>query len=99
MDPTVDVLTIYPAAWAALFAGLAEGLVFGLVALSTAALVVTVLAVILGSLTGQSDDGPETGALAALRRPAYDGPAYDDRGVVVQLAVVRQQRQQERLRA
>jgi hypothetical protein len=30
MDPTIEVLTIHPAAWAALFQGLAEGIAYGL---------------------------------------------------------------------
>jgi hypothetical protein len=50
MDPTIDVLTIYPAAWAALFQGLAESLIYGIVGMATAAITATVLVVTLGGL-------------------------------------------------
>lgn len=95
MDPTVDVLTIYPAAWAALFSGLAEGLIFGLVGLATAALVLTVLAVALGNLICRLDEGPDEIGLAALAGQS----ANNAHGIIVQLAAVRQRRQQEQRRA
>ncbi|MCC7368971.1 MAG: hypothetical protein IT306_11140 [Chloroflexi bacterium] len=50
MDPTASILSIYPAAWAALFQGLAEGLVFGLVVIASLALLTAVLAVSLSGL-------------------------------------------------
>lgn len=88
MDPTIEVLTIYPAAWAALFQGLAEGLIYGLVGIATAAIVATVLIVTLGSLRDCCrTDGPFTDLSQAVN---------DDMPGIVNLAVVRQQRQRRR---
>jgi hypothetical protein len=94
MDPTVDVLTIYPAAWAALFQGLAEGLVVGLVGFASVALVATVLAVCLSGLAGHREEEPAVGT-----RETLTSRSTDERGVVVQLAVVRQRRLEARQRA
>ena len=84
MDPTIEALTIYPAAWAALFQGLAEGLIYGIVGMATAAILATVLIVTMGSLRDCCrTDGP----LAGLAQPDPDTlPA------VINLAVVRLQR-------
>ena len=88
MDPTIEVLTIYPAAWAALFQGLAEGLIYGLVGIATAAIAATVLIVTVGSLRDccRGDD-----PLAGLSQPVAD-----DLPAIIQLATVRQQRQRRR---
>ena len=51
MDPTVAALTIYPAAWAALFQGLAEGLTYGLATVASGALIVTA---VVGGLGGRA---------------------------------------------
>lgn len=88
MDPTIEVLTIYPAAWAALFQGLAESLIYGLVGMATAAIVATVLIVTLGSLRDcRRTDGPLTDLTQ---------PLTDDLPAIVNLAVVREHRQSRR---
>jgi hypothetical protein len=51
MDPTIEALTIHPAAWAALFRGLAEGIAYGLAIVASVMVVTTVL---LGWLGGRS---------------------------------------------
>jgi hypothetical protein len=43
MDPTIDVLTIHPAAWAALLEGLARSLIYGLTIIATLVVVMTTL--------------------------------------------------------
>lgn len=89
MDPTVDVLTIYPAAWAALFQGLAEGLIYGLVGMATAAITATVLVVTMGNLRdGCRTDGPD-GPLSAVSQPDAD-----ELSGVIRLAAVREERRQ-----
>ena len=88
MDPTIEMLTIYPAAWAALFQGLAEGLIYDLVGMATAAIVATVLIVTLDSLRDCCrTDEPLTD---------LSQPVPDELPAIVQLAVVRQQRQRRR---
>ena len=88
MDPTIEVLTIYPAAWAALFQGLAQSLIYGLVGVATIAILLTVLTVTLGSLRDCCREG---GPLSGLSQPDPD-----ELPAVIQLAVVRQQRQSGR---
>lgn len=86
MDPTIEVLTIYPAAWAALFQGLAEGLIYGLVGVATAAIVATVLIVTMGSLRDCCrTDGP----LAGLSQPDAD-----ELPAIINLTAVRRERAQ-----
>jgi hypothetical protein len=48
MDPTIEALTIYPAAWAALFQGLAEGIAYGLASIAGVLVVSVVLIACLG---------------------------------------------------
>lgn len=89
MDPTTSILSIYPAAWAALFQGLAEGLVFGMVVIASLALLTAVLAVSLSGL----------GAVArgTVRLPSLSAsPSDEDLAGIVNLAVVRQRRRMVR---
>ena len=90
MDPTIEVLTIYPAAWAALFQGLAEGLILGLVGVATVAIGVTVIIVSMGSLR---DCFRTCGPNAGLAQPAGD-----ELPAIINLATVRQTRQRGRRR-
>jgi hypothetical protein len=48
MDPTIEALTIYPAAWAALFQGLAEGIAYGMAIIASVVVVSVVLTACLG---------------------------------------------------
>ena len=86
MDPTVDVLTIYPAAWAALFQGLAEGLIYGLVGVASVAIAATVLTVTVGGCCAAR---PVPGGLA--------GPSASQLATIVP-AAWRPARQQARRR-
>ncbi len=62
MDPTIEALTIHPAAWAALLQGLAEGVAYGAAAIGSV-LVVTVVSIAgLGgrkAAEGDLDRAPE----------------------------------------
>jgi hypothetical protein len=71
MDPTVAALTIYPAAWAALFHGLAEGIAVGLAAAASIAVIVTA---VVGSLGGRARVEEAVDGLAeavAVRAPQH----------------------------
>ncbi|MGE3271643.1 MAG: hypothetical protein AB7P40_23025 [Chloroflexota bacterium] len=69
MDPAVDVLTIYPAAWAALFQGLAEGLTYGLVGVASAILLA---AVVTSALSRRYMVGPTLESLAETSPDGLD---------------------------
>lgn len=58
MDPTIEALTIYPAAWAALFHGLAEGIAYGMAIIASVLVVSVVLSACLGSRRQTEDDRP-----------------------------------------
>ena len=89
MDPTTSILTIYPAAWAALFQGLAEGLVFGMVVIASLALLMAVLAVSLSGL-GAVVQG-------TVRLPSLPGSQDEELAGIVNLAVVRELREYRRV--
>ena len=55
MDPTIEALTIHPAAWAALFQGLAEAIAYGLAVLAG----ILVLMVALFGWLGHRPDAEE----------------------------------------
>jgi hypothetical protein len=48
MDPTIEALTIHPAAWAALFQGLAQGVAFGAAVIASVLVVTVVLIACFG---------------------------------------------------
>jgi hypothetical protein len=50
MDPTIEALTIHPAAWAALFQGLAEGIAYGLAVVAS---VLVVIVAVVGCFGGR----------------------------------------------
>lgn len=56
MDPTIEALTIYPAAWAALFHGLAEGIAYGMAIIASVLVVSVVLTACLGGRRQSEDD-------------------------------------------
>ena len=64
MDPTIEALTIHPAAWAALFQGLAEAIAYGLAVLAS----ILVLMVALFGWLGHRPDAEEAPAGPALPR-------------------------------
>lgn len=81
MDPTIEVLTIRSAAWAALFEGLTEGLLYGFAGVAVALVVMALLLSWLGrrgeagaSLEALSDAAWRAAAAPAARsRPAVGG--------------------------
>jgi hypothetical protein len=68
MDPTVAALTIYPAAWAALFQGLAEGIAFGLAAAASVAVIVTAVVGSLGGRERVQETIDAAGAILVIQR-------------------------------
>ena len=50
MDPTIEALTIHPAAWAALFQGLAQGIAYGLAIVAS---VLVVIVAVVGCVGGR----------------------------------------------
>jgi hypothetical protein len=77
MDPTIEALTIQPAAWAALFRGLAEGIAYGLAVAASVAIGVGAVLDWLGG-RGRSEvtlDGLASTAVegaSTLWRPGVD---------------------------
>jgi hypothetical protein len=55
MDPTIEALTIYPAAWAALLQGLVDGVVFGAAVIASVLVVTVVLIACLGGRSETKD--------------------------------------------
>lgn len=56
MDPTIEALTIHPAAWAALLQGLAEGVAYGAAAIGSILVVTVVSIACLGGRKAAADD-------------------------------------------
>ena len=72
MDPTIEALTIHPAAWAALFQGLAEGIAYGLAGIASTLVVIAAVLVWFG---GQSRG--EEGANSRAEQVAEQPPAVE----------------------
>jgi hypothetical protein len=68
MDPTIEALTIHPAAWAALIEGLAEGVAYGSAMVASVLVVAVVLAVSLGGRGEAEEAGVRVAETAARRR-------------------------------
>jgi hypothetical protein len=72
MGPTIEALTIYPAAWAALVHGLAEGIAYGLAIIASVLVVSVVLIVGFGgrrqteAASAQRPPEPHASALSEL---------------------------------
>src|SRR5262249_20672552 len=71
MDPTVEALAIYPAAWAALFQGLADGLAYGLAIVASLLVLTVVLAACLGG--NDASERPAAAAPAPVVAPTANG--------------------------
>ena len=67
MDPTIEALTIHPAAWAALFQGLVEALAYTLAVVASLLLVMAALFGWLGNRAG-AEESPAALALAEAPR-------------------------------
>ena len=65
MDPTIEALTIHPAAWAALFQGLAEAIAYGLAVFASILVLMVALFGWLGNRAG-ADESPAAPALPGL---------------------------------
>jgi len=56
MDPTIEALTIHPAAWAAFLQGLAEGVAYGVAVVAGGLVVIVVSIACLGGRQSADDD-------------------------------------------
>jgi hypothetical protein len=77
MDPTIEALTIYPAAWAALLEGLIHGLAYGLAIIASILVIVAALLACLGGRARAAERlvGVTSGAEGAWSFPAPVDPA------------------------
>src|SRR6266511_1217319 len=89
MDPTIEALTIYPAAWAALLQGLVEGVAYGAAVVASVLVVTVVLIACLGGRKQAEEalDGPAEQVVAPVAEPGLGTAAVFsaplDPGVVV----------------
>jgi hypothetical protein len=68
MDPTIEALTIHPAAWAAFLQGLADGVAYGVAVVAGGLVVIVVSIACLGGRKSAEDD------LDAATEPMVWGP-------------------------